>query len=228
MAEDIIPPSSGETPGGAAHPGETPATTPPTGETPGSSTQTPADFQKEIERLSTSLKRANAEAKAEREAAAELKKFKEQIEQADLSEKEKLEKKLAKLQSDHEQATRQLQERTIQSEVRLHGRTAGGNPTHRDKVTRLIDWAALEYDDEGQPTNVKALIDALLEDMPELKTPTAPAPTGGQPPKPPTPALPAMNPGRAAITPPTGSAGPFVRPSLSDAYAQAAQQRRGQ
>ena len=178
-------------------------------------------LRSEAANLRERLKAADAKAK-------ELDDLKAQLEAANLSDKEKLERKLAKLQSDHEQATRQLQERTIQYEVRLQAAQAGVNPKHLDKVTRLIDWAALEYDDDGQPTNVKALIDALLEDMPELKTPTAPAPTGGQPPKPPTPALPAMNPGRAAITPPTGNAGPFVRPSISDAYAQAAQQRRGQ
>jgi len=205
--------------GGNAPPPQAGETTPPEPQAgDGQETISLAEAKKlrsEAANLRERLKAADAKAK-------ELDDLKAQLEAANLSDKEKLEKRLAKLQAEHEQAQRQLQERTIHYEVRLQAAAAGVNPKHLDKVARLIDWAALEYDDEGQPTNVQALIAALLEDMPELKMPqAASAPTGGPPPKPPAPAVPAMNPGRSTIAPPATSGNtPFVRPSLSEAYKQ--------
>jgi hypothetical protein len=166
----------GETPNGTApNAGETPATA--TGETPG--TKPPSDdaTQKEIDRLKASLARANKEAKDNREKAEELDKLKADLEDANRSEKEKLEKKLADLQSQHDTATKAAETRLINYEVRLQAAEAGVPLKNLDKVARLLG-ADIEHEN-GIPTNVKPLLKALLDDMPELLGTTKPAPSNG-------------------------------------------------
>src|ERR1700730_8286393 len=96
---------NGETPNTDTSQGETPTTTA-TGETPGATAtlQSIEDAQKEIERLTAALKRANAEAKEHRVKASELDKLKAEAEAATLTETQKLQKQLAELQKAHESA----------------------------------------------------------------------------------------------------------------------------
>jgi len=165
--------------------GETPETT-----TEKTSQQSVEDLSKELESLRTALKKANAESAKHRHASKELEDLKARSEAEKLSEKERLEKQLADLQSQHANATRQSQERIINYEVRLQAAQMG--IVDPDAAAKLLDWSEIEYDDEsGAPTNVQDLLNALTKSKPYLlKTPTSrPATSGG-----------ATNPSRSTTT----------------------------
>jgi small-conductance mechanosensitive channel len=167
---------------------ETVTTPAETGETPETTAKQPTidELQARIDRMDAALKKANKEAKANRLEADELKRFKEQVDAEKLSAEEKqelarqnLEKQLADLQSQHANATRQSQERIINYEVRLQAAQMG--IVDPDAAARLLDWAEIEYDDEsGAPTNVQALLNALISAKPYLKaSPARSAPSSG-------------------------------------------------
>jgi hypothetical protein len=162
-------PLSGETPNGTSPQGETP-TTPGNGETPGTTTLSSADLQKEIERLTASLKRANKEAKDEREAANDLRKFKEQIESQQLTEKDRLEKQLADLQKAQEDYRISTQQRLVTQELRVQASDLGF--ADLSDALRLIDYAELDYDGDGVPTNARKLLEKLAKDKPYLLSAT--------------------------------------------------------
>jgi hypothetical protein len=48
-----------------------------------------------------------------------------------------------------------------------------------DYALRLVDSAALKFDDSGNPTNLEDLLTKLLKDIPELGSQAAPANNGG-------------------------------------------------
>ena len=240
MTTENTPPPSGETPGGGTSPqGETPLAG--TGETPGTTPTAPADLQREIERLSNALKRANAEAKAEREAAADLKKFKEQIESERLSEQEKQAKRLAELQREREDALLQLQETRLVAATQLAAAHLAFNDPEDALAFIERRRADLEYDERGQPANVEDILKQLLASKPYLAKPAQAAPPepSQQQPTPPhaldarlglsrplaqqPPVTPPMNPGRSSIPAP-GTVPAGRRPSLSEAHVLARQQ----
>jgi hypothetical protein len=175
--------------------GETPTTTQ-TGETPESTTSTtdsvaPDDAtRKENERLHAALKRANAEAKENRLARDELKRLKEEAENAKLSETERLQKELTDLKAKHEEYTQAQTERAIKQDVALEAAKLGVDPNVLDKVARFLDWEEIEVDEAGKPTNVRALVEQLVKDIPGLKSKGASVSTSGG----------ATNPPRSATT----------------------------
>jgi hypothetical protein len=169
MTTNANAPLSGETPNGTSPQGETP-TTPGNGETPGTTTLSPADLQKEIERLTASLKRANKEAKDEREAANDLRKFKEQIESQQMTEKDRLEKQLADLQKAHEDYRISTQQRLVTQELRVQASDLGF--ADLSDALRLIDYAELDYDEDGVPTNARKLLEKLAKDKSYLLSAT--------------------------------------------------------
>lgn len=165
-------PGSGETPTGTDPTVET-TTTSGNGETPGTTTEpSPADIRKENERLANALKRANAEAKEHREARQELQKFKEQIENEKLSEKERLEKLLAKEQKERADFILRTQDRLVSSELRAQAARLGfADPS--DAVA-MLKRAELEFDDDGIPTNAESLLKEMLKAKPYLAGKSAP------------------------------------------------------
>jgi hypothetical protein len=174
-----------ETPNGSALQGETPTTTQ-TGETPERTTP-PTDTAKENERLQAALKRANAEAKENRLAREELEKIKE----AQLTKEQLLEKQYNELKQQHEEYTQAQTERMIASEVSIQAAELGVNPKHLKKVARFIDWEDINIDEQGNPTNIRDVVEQLVKDMPELLTRGAVSTSGG-----------ATNPPRSASTAP--------------------------
>jgi len=168
-----------ETPNGTAPiQGETPIT-PGSGETPGTTTEpSPAEIRKEIERLNASLKRANAEAKENRLAKEELDKLKA----TQMTEQERKDKAYTDLQAQHDEHVRTTLERTIKYEIKLQAAELGINPKRLDYVARMLEWEEIETNDQGEPTNIKDLLDTLVKDMPELLgKPAKAAPTAGGP-----------------------------------------------
>lgn len=173
-------PAPSETPGDGTPPTET-VTTPqvPNGEMPGGTTTpastTPDDTQKQIEELKAALKKANTEAATHRHKANELDKLKADAEAAQLSEAEKTQRKLAELQAQYDTAIREKQEIATNAEVRLQATQMGIDPR---AASKLLDSAAIERDDQGNPTNVPALLKDLVKEYPFLAG-KAPAPTSG-------------------------------------------------
>lgn len=162
-------------------------TTSVTGEMSGTTTTTQSessdDLKRELETIRAALKKANSEAAGHRKKAEELDKLKADQEAATLSETQKLQKQLAKLQADHDNALRTSQERIINYEVRLQAAQAG--IIDPDAASKLLDWSAIEYDDNGQPTNVPKLLADLLKAKPYLAGNTKPSITGGNATNPP-------------------------------------------
>lgn len=173
MPENTSPTAPGsETPNGTDPTVET-TTTSGNGETPGTTIEpSPADIRKENERLATALKRANAEAKEHREARQELQKFKEQIENEKLSEKDRLEKLLAKEQKERADFVSRTRDRLIASELRAQAARLGfADPS--DAVA-MIKRTELELDDDSIPTNAESLLKEMLKAKPYLAGKPAP------------------------------------------------------
>jgi hypothetical protein len=134
------------------------------------------DLTKELEKARAALKKANKEAASYRNAEKELKALKDQIEAEKLSEKERLEKRLADLQKAHDDAIRQAQEYKINTEVKLQAAQSGFSDPN--DAIKFLDWSEIEYDDNGAPSNVAELVADLLKAKPYLAKPqsrTAPA-----------------------------------------------------
>lgn len=116
---------------------------------------------RELDTLRTALKKANAEAAGHRHKAKELDDLKSQIETEKLSEKERLEKRVAELQNAQEVSNRQHQERAINYEVRLQATQIGIIDT--DAAVKLLDWSELEFNEDGSPSNVEELLKKLIK-----------------------------------------------------------------
>jgi hypothetical protein len=157
-------------------------TTPDTGETPETEQQSTTgteqqpesqpsaeDLTKELEKARAALKKANKEAASYRNAEKELKALKDQIEAEKLSEKERLEKRLADLQKAHDDAIRQAQEYKINTEVKLQAAQSGFSDPN--DAIKFLDWSEIEYDDNGAPSNVAELVADLLKAKPYLARP---------------------------------------------------------
>ena len=106
-------------------------------------------------------------------AHTELKTFKEQSEAAKLSDAEKqvlaqkkLEQQLADHQSQNSGLLRQLQEARITNEV--FKQASKLSIIDVDAASRLIDGSRIEYDDNGNPTNVEVLLKDLAKARPWL------------------------------------------------------------
>src|SRR6266581_6403353 len=134
----------------------------------------------------------------EREAAAQAAK------DAQLSEIERVKKQAA----DAQQKIQQQQQQLVMAQVKLVAKDKGIiNP---ELIAPVVE-RKLEYDKDGEPTNLEAVLDELIKGNPYLVKPAEPAPS----PAVPTPAIPAMNPGRSSI--PGPGANPTGKPTrLSD------------
>lgn len=121
-----------------------------------------------IERQRASEKEAKERAsKAERELA-DAKKRLDEIDAANLSEKEKAEKAAATAQQTAETATAKLKETTLKYEVQLAAARLDANDPA--DVLAMIDRSKIEYDkDSGDPTNISKLVEELLKAKPYLK-----------------------------------------------------------
>src|SRR5258708_1421788 len=140
--------------------------------------KTPEDY----ERMIADLRKENAGHRTK------LKKFEDdetQRTQAQMSEQEKLQKTAADLQSKYDSDTSALTERIVRYEVERQAARLG--IIDPDAAAQLIDWDALEYDEDGTPRNADTLLKDLLKAKPYLAGKAAPSTAGG-----------ATNPGRAS------------------------------
>ncbi len=140
---------------------------------------TPSDATDDIQNpaAKAAAQEAAAYRKQLRETQAKLAQFEEaqkQAELAKLSEQEKLQKKLAELQRTYDEHQAQTKQQLARAAVRVSAASVGIKP---DLAARLIDPAEIEYGADGEPTNVPALLDALLTAYPELAAPATSATT---------------------------------------------------
>ncbi len=199
-----VTPQSPPTPvmGTPGQSGVTPATTPPL------TTEELLKRQAELERSLANAKEENDRhskrlstyEKQEKERAA----LEQAAKDAQLSEIERVKKQAA----DAQQKIQQQQQQLVMAQVKLVAKDKGIiNP---ELIAPVVE-RKLEYDKDGEPTNLEAVLDELIKGNPYLVKPAEPAPSPAQtatPPAVPTPAIPAMNPGRSSIpgpgTNPTG------------------------
>jgi hypothetical protein len=99
---------------------------------------------------------------------------------AALTDAEKLQKRLAELELAHATAQKTHLERVVRYEVMLKASALG--VVDPDAAVKLLDWPALEFDDEGQPKNTEAVLKALLKAKPYLLKPAPGAQGNGSAP----------------------------------------------
>lgn len=88
-------------------------------------------------------------------------------EEAQMSELEKAQRKLADYQAAEAQWTLERQQWRLAQAVQMHATRLG--IVDVDAAGKLLDTAALEYDENGAPTNTEALLTAMLEQRPWLR-----------------------------------------------------------
>jgi hypothetical protein len=136
------------------------AQTPPDTSADSSSAQGAEEQQSGIER------KLSAEAAAYRRKVRELEQKLKQYEEAQLSEQEKLQRRLAELERERAEWERNRQETVLRYEIQLAAQRLGVVDT--DAAYRLIDLSEVEFDEEGRPTNVDAVVRGLLQKRPWL------------------------------------------------------------
>jgi len=161
-------------------------TAPPDGETPqpsetvdsagSSETQetelSPDEIKKELARLRVSLKRANAEAKKERETSTSLKEKASELDRLkaeQLSKEEKLAKDLAEAQKSNEQRIIEVQELKLKNAIAIHATKL--NFHDPEDAVKYIDHSLIDYDSNGNPTNIQDLLKNIGTLRPYLMIP---------------------------------------------------------
>jgi hypothetical protein len=104
--------------------------------------------------------------KAAESSAKELADLKAKLEADKLTETERWQKQATDLQSKYDSDTSALTERIVRYEVERQAAKLG--IIDPDAAAQLIDWDALEYDEDGTPKNADALLKDLLKSKPYL------------------------------------------------------------
>ena len=147
-----------------------------TGETPAATT--PDALAKELADLKTALKKANAEAASYRHKAKEYDDSKARLEAEKLTETERLQKQYNDLKAQHDEAIQTQFENDVRHRVSMEAAKLGVDGKVLDRVARFLDWEEIDVDADGQPTNIAALVEQLVNDIPGLRRST-PTPTSG-------------------------------------------------
>lgn len=177
--------------------------------------------------LRAALEAARKEAAQNRKAAKELEALRNEIETAKLSETEKLQKQLAEAQRERDLLTQTVQERVMRAEVRVTAQELGIKP---ELALRIIDPAQVAFDELGDPTNVRELIEQAMQafgltaSVSQQQPPSPAYPAAGQPGVVARVASPVASPATGATNPPrsgqiAGPNGSFGRdeiPRLTD------------
>lgn len=170
-----------------------------------------AELQKKYDNAEGELKRHRDFRTKYEKQQAEAEAAKKAAEEAQLSEIERVKKQHAQEQSEKNALIMELQEIKITNAVERYARELHFVYPEDVIHSPAFPRAELEFDDNGNPTNVKHLLEKLAKARPKLVEQPAPAPDPSQPgsstapttpARPGTPALPAFNPGRTQITPP--------------------------
>lgn len=153
-----VPPESQSPDGNGQVPPTSQDATSAQGDTSGDSTTLTVEQLREI---NEKLRKENASRRVDAKRLAELEAAEQQRADAALSEKDRYEKKIADLQAQVAEQTRQTQERVIRSDIRSAADKLGVKP---ELAYRLLDYAAIAFDDNGDPTNIHALLKSAMEE----------------------------------------------------------------
>ena len=176
-----------------------------TGETP-ETTKTPASIEdalKEIDNLKSALRKARTDSTKHWSRAKELEEFKAKLDADKLTETERWQKQATDLQSKYDSDTTALVERIVGYEVERQASKLG--IIDPEAAAKLLDWDALEFDENGMPTNADALLKDLLKSKPYLAGRQSASSMGG-----------ATNPARSQ----TGQFSQITRDNLTEAMQQ--------
>ncbi len=142
-------------------------------EQPAEAPQSVEQLQAELERIRKALRAANKEAAERRKLLEQYESEKKQREEAELSELDRLRKRLSEEQAEREKALAELQAIRLRSAIVSEAANIGFIDPH-DAYT-MIDLAEIEIDDNGQVTNAKDLLEGLAKRKPYLLKKTVPA-----------------------------------------------------
>jgi len=124
---------------------------------------------------------------------AELRAFKQQQEDAKLSTDEKRDKELASAQERAAAAEERAQRVAVRAEAKVVATSLGIKP---ELALKLLDYAAIEFNEDGDPTNVAELLAKVVAELlPDLAQQQQQTPTPQQPL---APAMSATNPSRGS------------------------------
>ncbi|HET9112210.1 MAG TPA: hypothetical protein VFN78_15385, partial [Ktedonobacterales bacterium] len=143
-------------------------------------TTTDGSSEEDVATLKAALKAARAEAAATRKKAQELDELKQQLEDAKLSETEKLQKQLADYKAQIEALNLQKQEIALRARIDGAAASLGIKP---ELALRILDQSLVKYDEKGLPTNISELLSSAIEDF-DLTPATSTAPSASSPVKP--------------------------------------------
>lgn len=144
--------------------------------------ETPEEEAFDKERALATIRNLRAAEKAAKAQAKELDALKAKVaehEQAQLSASEKAELRAQDAEQKAKAAEARAKSIALKAAVERHAHRL--NVIDDDAAFRLLDLTAVEYDDAGEPTNVEALVKALVKDRPYL---VAPESKNGVPPSP--------------------------------------------
>lgn len=136
-----------------------------------------ADFDAErAKRTIMNLREVEKQAKATAKEKKQLEERLAELENAALSEQEKQAKRLAELEATHAEWQAERQDLILRTQFLMLAPSLGVSDP--ELALAVLDRAALEYDDDGNPTNLAEITLSLLEAKPILRgVPTASAPT---------------------------------------------------
>lgn len=165
MPDNDLVTGSGQVPPGSQSPdsnGQVPPASheaPPTSDA--ASTISFEDLPPQVRAEITKAREQAAKARVESRELAELRAYKAQQEDAKLSQDQRRDKELAAAQERAAAAELKAQQTAIRAEVK---NVAGSLGLNTALALRLLDHAALEFNDDGDPTNVALLLAIAVEE----------------------------------------------------------------
>lgn len=181
--EDRTLPAETPTAGGQAPPQPEPQAGTPEGQAPEGQQQTPNPGSEPLspdaaQKVITDLRAENAKSRIQLKELEDLRKFKAEVEEANLTEQQKTAAQVEALTTAQNSLTEAL--RTAKLETVIAVQAAGMNLVDPDVVLQLVDRSGIEFADDGTPNSdtVKQALTRLIEAKPFLAA-TPPTSTGG-------------------------------------------------
>ena len=158
--------------------GETPAVEKPSTQAPpAEGVRSPDEPEEEHFDLEPAMRTINALRQEAKQAKAQLKELeslraeREAVRQAQLSKEEQLAQELERTRAERDFAIQEKKDAVNRQRVMAEAqRLVAVDPA---AVYRLLDRDQVEYDDEGEPTNVSKAVESLLKNRPDLHTATS-------------------------------------------------------
>jgi hypothetical protein len=183
------------------------------GDTNGASESSSTLTLEQLQDRNKKLAAENAKRRVDEKRLAELEAKEQQQKDAELSDKERYEKDKAQWQQEKADLLRQSQERIVRSDIKSAAAALGIKP---ELAYKLLDYAAIDYGEDGDPTNVAELLAAAVQELLPAASSAAPGAPATQR-QPSAPQTGATNPPRGTqVTGPNGNFGRDEFPRVTD------------